>query len=115
MDVMQKVLEMATITIAKDFSSTPGARHRSDGLYSGEDFRERLLEPHFKDPKATEEVTVVLDGTEGYASSFLEEAFGGLARIYGTEVCKERLVFVSTEDELLEDEILYYIEHPHGK
>lgn len=32
-----------TIKISVDFSETPGARHRSEGAYSGEEFRDDLL------------------------------------------------------------------------
>ena len=45
----------------------------------------------------------------GFATSFLEEAFGGLARKYGGERCLKRLEFVSDEDPLLIKEITNYI------
>lgn len=99
-----------TINIAIDFSRTPGARYKSDGPFSGEEFREMFLEPLF-DLKSNEKVTIVFDGVEGYATSFLEEAFGGLARKYGKSKCKDLLLFVSIEDEILIDEIREYIEN----
>lgn len=68
-----------TIIIAKDFSPFPGGRYYSDGPNSGQRFRDELLEPAFQDER-NEQVTVDLDGTEGFGSSFLEEAFGGLVR-----------------------------------
>lgn len=101
---------MITIDIGKDFSRTPGARHKTDGPFSGEDFREKYLEKHFKDKKADSNITIILDGTEGYATSFLEEAFGGLARKYSKKRCLTRLKFIS-EDKLLVDEIKNYIEN----
>jgi hypothetical protein len=67
---------MRVVRIAEDFSRTPGGRYRSDGPYSGEEFRERFLLPAIN----TEGVEVILDGAAGYPSSFLEEAFGGLRR-----------------------------------
>lgn len=103
-------MKTITISLATQFSCTPGARHRTDGAYSGEEFRETFLEPHFKDPKDDTILEVILDGVEGYATSFLEEAFGGLARVYGKEECFKKLKFVSKEDELLIDEIKSYIE-----
>ena len=102
---------MATINIAKDFVTTPGARYKADGSFSGEEFREKFLEPYFQDPKDYSKIVVILDGTEGYATSFLEEAFGGLARKYGKHRCLERLDFISNEDKLLVDEIRMYIEN----
>ena len=69
---------MKRIDIAKDFSDTPiGRYHPEDGPVTGERFREELLYPALKQDG---QVTVVIDGTEGYGSSFLDEAFGGLVR-----------------------------------
>ena len=100
-----------TINILKDFSKTPGARYKSDGQFSGEEFRGKFLEPHFDTPDANCKICIILDGAEGYPTSFLEEAFGGLARKYGKQRCLERLEFVSEEDRLLVKEIEQYIEH----
>jgi len=68
---------MINISIAKDFSATPGGRFNRDGPYSGEAFRQRFLEPAID---AGEVVVVDLDQVAGLPSSFLEEAFGGLFR-----------------------------------
>ena len=69
---------MKQIDIAKDFSDTPIGRYDpEDGPVTGERFREELLYPALKQHG---EVNVVIDGTEGYGSSFLDEAFGGLVR-----------------------------------
>lgn len=68
---------MDMITIAEDFSENPAGRFRTDGPFSGEYFREDFLVPKLKD---ADELVIVLDGTRGYGSSFLEEAFGGLVR-----------------------------------
>ncbi|ASR89174.1 STAS-like domain-containing protein [Alcaligenes faecalis] len=65
------------INIAKDFSPFAAGRYRSDGPWSGERFREEILLPALKQGGG---VSVVLDGTLGLGSSFLEEAFGGLVR-----------------------------------
>lgn len=67
------------INVASQFSPFPAGRFRSDGEFSGERFRDELLRPALE---RDTEVTVVLAGTKGYGSSFLEEAFGGLVR-YG--------------------------------
>jgi hypothetical protein len=71
---------MKTINIATQFSRTPGGRNEDDGKYSGERFRRDFLAPALKGNK---KVRVLIDGTSGYGSSFLEEAFGGLVRVEG--------------------------------
>lgn len=70
-------MKMTTIRIAEEFSRLPGGRYPEDGDGNGTDFREEFLVPALD---KGEIVTVVLDGTRGYPSSFLEEAFGGLIR-----------------------------------
>lgn len=68
---------MIMINIAEQFSRTPGGRFYSDGPYSGQQFREKVLRPALEKGGLVE---VILDGVRGYGSSFLEEAFGGLIR-----------------------------------
>lgn len=68
---------MKTISIADDFTKYPGGRYKKHGKGSGEEFREDFLVPNLE---KDEQIIVVLDGTAGYSSSFLEEAFGGLVR-----------------------------------
>lgn len=68
---------MTTLSVAQQFSKFPGGRFRRISENSGEEFRERLLEPAVK---GDEKVIVNLDGVVGYGSSFLEEVFGGIVR-----------------------------------
>lgn len=69
------------INVAKDFSTAPGPRYRSEGKFSGEEFRCDLLFPKFQEVlESGGQLTVELDGTAGYGTSFLEESFGGLIR-----------------------------------
>lgn len=70
------------ISVAQDFSPSPAGRFRSDGPFSGEAFREDFFIPALK---GSEQVVIDLDGTSGYGSSFLEEAFGGSVRAGFTE------------------------------
>lgn len=72
--------EMKIINISQDFSNVPAGRHIEDGDFSGEVFRDKLLVPALRE---YDQVQVVLDNTEGFGSSFLEEAFGGLIRYCG--------------------------------
>lgn len=98
------------IRIATDFTETPGARYRSEGDFSGEEFRDSILEPKFLEAKNKgEQLTIDLDGGYGYPTSFLEEAFGGLARKYGAASVLDTLVFVSRDEPSLIDEIHEYI------
>ena len=69
------------INVAKEFTETPGARYKTQGAFSGEEFRDDILYPKFIESISNNEKLVVnLDGGYGYGSSFLEEAFGGLVR-----------------------------------
>ena len=75
---------MIIINIAKDYSKMPGGRFAKEGPYSGEDFRKSILKPKNQEAKKkNKQLPVILDRGYGYATSFLEEAFGGLARELG--------------------------------
>lgn len=105
-----------TLTIATEFTTTPGARYSSEGDYSGEEFRDKYLEPRFLEAqKSSKKLHVILDGVEGYATSFLEEAFGGLARKYGADEVNSILEFVSIEEEYLVKDIHEFIESTRTK
>ena len=99
--------DTATIIVAKHFSRFPAGRFEEDGDFSGQRFREQLLVPALSKNKV---VTVELDGTAGYGSSFLEEAFGGLARLkhFTAKALHERLVPKSADTSLI-SEIWEYI------
>lgn len=89
--------KIRTINVASQFSRYPGGRFRTDGHYSAQRFRDDLLVPALF---AVSEVRVELDGTLGYASSFLEEAFGGLVRVCGfrAEQLRKSLRLVTNSD-----------------
>lgn len=68
---------MKVISIAQQFSPTPGGRTDDDGPNNGQRFRERFLEH----PAQTREpVTVDLDGVAGLPGSFCDAAFGEIIR-----------------------------------
>jgi hypothetical protein len=69
-----------SISIAKDFSDVPAGRYLADGDYTGERFRDEFLVPALKKASKSHPVIVDINDVEGYGSSFLEEAFGGLVR-----------------------------------
>jgi len=100
---------METIDIGKKFSTTPIGRYLSDSSNSGERFREDFLVPSLKEGK----VIVIIDTTEGYGSSFMEEAFGGLVRVgHFTQEELKKLLSIQYEDpafEVFEMQIWQYI------
>ena len=99
---------MKTIRVI-DFTRYPGPRFKKLGEGSGEEFRDLYLVPLFKEPSADEDILIDLDGTEGYPTSFLEEAFGGLARIFGAARVLKRLKFQSANPRT-EVEIRHYVQ-----
>lgn len=98
---------MNVVSVAKDFTRFPAGRYTRNGETSGQAFRERFLEG----PLARgEDVVIELDGTVGYGSSFLEEAFGGLVRSLQLPAATllQRLT-IRTSDPTLTEEITDYI------
>lgn len=83
----------------------PGPRYERLGSASGESFRKELKAFLEKSPQ----LTVDLDGTEGYGSSFLEEGFGGLIREGFDPKIVLNIKFISEEEPDLVDEIKEYI------
>lgn len=102
-------MSMTTIAIAKEFSEYPAGRYRVDGDFSGEVFRDDLLVPKLAQFDVVE---INLDGSMGYGSSFLEEAFGGLVRLgkFSKEALRNKLKFHYAEDPLVIEEIWQYID-----
>lgn len=100
-----------TINIAKEYSSTPGARYITDGSFSGEDFRDNYLEKKYKQCiENNETLTINFDGGYGYGTSFLEESFGGLVRKgYDGKQMLELMVFISDEEPELINKVVKYI------
>ena len=98
---------MKTVNIAKQFTRFPSGRFKKNGDTSGEAFRERFLEGSLSNG---ESITIELDGTIGYGSSFLEEAFGGSVR--KLKIDPEivlTLIKLKSEDPALIEEIQQYI------
>lgn len=101
---------MIKINICTDFTDTPGARTYEDGKYSGQEFYERILLPKFKDAVyQKEKLEIDLDGTNGYASSFLNEAFSRLGNEYDPDEVWDNILLISTEVPKYIDKIKEYI------
>lgn len=99
-----------SVFVAADFSMTPGPRNRSEGEFSGEQFLDEILRPRYKEAREKGlRLFVDLDGAEGYATSFLEAAFGGLSREFPANEILACLDLKSDEEPYLLDEINEYI------
>ncbi|MCW3071124.1 MAG: hypothetical protein JWO44_1014 [Bacteroidetes bacterium] len=89
---------MIEINIAKDFALETGARNYSDGPFSGEEFFDKLLRGKYIEArKQGVKLKIILDGTEGYASSFLNEAFIRLGSEFGPDEVWNNLILISNE------------------
>lgn len=69
----------AVLNVSRDFSRYPSGRYAADGPGSGEAMR-NLMAAYLQ---TNDQLTVDLTGVMGCPSSFMEEAFGGLARNAG--------------------------------
>lgn len=88
-----------TISILNDFSEYPGLRHCNISDDSGEEFYHTILNKKFKEVYERNEIlTIILDGTGGYASSFLDEAFGNLVYDFTLNVVKNHIEIISEEE-----------------
>ncbi|HUX54909.1 MAG TPA: STAS-like domain-containing protein [Williamwhitmania sp.] len=102
-----------TLSVADEFSRTPGPRYEVEGDFSGESFRKSLLFPKLnKTIQDNSLLEINLDGTAGYGTSFLEEAFGGLIRHnkLNRETIKNSIQIISDEEEYLIDDIEKYLD-----
>ena len=97
-------MNMKLITIATDFTDAPGARYRTDGEKSGQEFYEDHLKIKFEEAlKDNAILTIDLDGTWGYPSSFISEVFGRLGKEYGASIVLKHIHIKSDEDKDLKD------------
>jgi hypothetical protein len=83
-----------------------------EGDFSGEEFRQKCLKPKLKEALENNlRLKIILDGSAGYSTAFLEEAFGGLVREDGFSLDQLAIIeFVSDEDPTYVDDIKAYID-----
>lgn len=87
-------MEKYSITIAKDYSDKPGGRWKEFGPNSGEEFYDTLLLPRFEQAIADNEpLYIYLDGAKSYPNSFLDQSFGKLGRLKGSDVVDKYINF----------------------
>lgn len=99
------------IKVTEAFTNTPGGRYASEGDYSSEEFRTKILVPYIDKCLATKKKLIIdLDGGYGYGSGFLEESFGGLIRLrYNYIDILNTIEFISKEDTNTPNDIKLYI------
>ena len=89
---------MIILNIAKDFTTAPGARIVTDGPFSGQEFYEKKLKDTFvKAQSEGVKLKVILDGVEGFMSSFLNEAFSLLGTEFGPDKVWDNIIIISDE------------------
>lgn len=91
---------------AKEFSKNPGLRFSKLSDFSGEQFREEVLEKYFKN---NTKIIINVDGVESsLGASFLSEAFGNLAVKYGLEKFNQIIEFdtLSQKGKVTNEEML---------
>lgn len=87
------------ISVVNDFSEYPGLRYCSISENSGEEFYHSVLNKAFKSAYEQQENLIVnIDNTAGYASSFLDEAFGNLVYDFSLNIVKNRVAIISDEE-----------------
>ncbi len=101
------------IIVWEDFSDNPGARYKTDGPFSGQEFLEEFLEPKFdKAIKGDYILEIDLDGVWGYPSSFVSGSFGKLSLKYGSETVLKYIKFKSEQSALRLEKIVSEIKKP---
>lgn len=102
-----------TIKISESFGLYPGARYRSDGPFSGQQFYEDILKPNLLEVwnKSDAKLLIDFDGTFGYASSFISEVFIRVVKdFHDKKKIIKKIKFKSEDDPLLIDSILQTID-----
>ncbi|KAB2879761.1 DUF4325 domain-containing protein [bacterium] len=111
---------MKVIKIADDFSEFPALRHCNISEKSGEEFYHNVLNEAFKKVyEKGDKLTINLDDTAGYASSFLDEAFGNLVFDFTLDVVKKHINIISIQEphwkEMIESETFKQWEERRNK
>ena len=96
--------------IATDYTRTPGPRYEKEGPYSAEVLIRTKLDSLFNEAVKDDKIlTIDLDDTAGYATSFLEGIFGELARRYTKKKVLKFIEIVAEKKPWYKEESLEYI------
>ena len=99
------------INISKDFSKYIGGREKRIAKFSGEDFREKFIDPNFENH---DQINIELDGTLGYPWDFLDEVFGSIARKYGKDLFWKKINLISNNN-YVTDKIKYIVNNSKAR
>ena len=90
---------MQYFILPRSFSEFPGLRHCNISANSGEEFYHDVLNREFRNAYIeNHKLTINLDNTAGYASSFLDEAFGNLVYDFSLDIVKNHIVIISDQE-----------------
>jgi hypothetical protein len=113
-----QAVNRTVIRISEAYSKTPGPRYIIEGPFSGEKLRQEILLSRIVSAiEGNGKILIDLDGTAGYGTSFLEEAFGGLLRVNNIpyEQLEKTLEFKSDEEPYLIQDVWEYMKDAHDK
>lgn len=100
-------MNLVNLSLADDFSRTPGPRLRRQGAHSAEEFFEEHLLPGYEEALERDaQLLLDLDGTAGVAASFLDEVCERLVNRFGAGDVADRIMIVSEEEPHLEQEMM---------
>lgn len=94
-------MKINKLVISSQFSDSPGARYKTDGDFSGEEFYEKLLKPQLERvwDQESEIVFIDFDNTFGYASSFISEVFLRVVKDFKDKEKIRRKIEIKSEDD----------------
>lgn len=116
-ELVKETIKEFYLKVSEDYSETPGGRYIDDGLYSGEDFRDNVLEPNYlRCISNGHRLVVDLDGGYGYSTGFLEETFGGMIRKgYHCKDILENILLIYNEEPERINEIITYMQEEEAR
>jgi len=100
-------MEQKKYKFTEEFTKYPGGRHKKDGPYSGEQFREEVLEPMFASGGGIE---IDMTGVLGVPASFIDESFAEIAKKYGKEKFLATIKVFSNDNANIFAEVMLFVE-----
>jgi hypothetical protein len=85
-----------SIKVATDFSRYPGGRFKQSSDCSGEEFREKFLEPHLVEDSS---FAIDLNNLFAIPPSFLDESFGKIIEQIGVNEFQRRFTLHLDDDD----------------